>query len=501
MKRGLLILLQVVVLYAFAGTPENSSRPQALQLLQQSAALAKQVAPADEVYVLQALTGAAVTMKPAAPDAEQLCIRMFDLASSKEMDRGWNRVAQQKNAVTRLAMVNPVRAMELFSKIDAPQPDDDGEFPEDLRSSAAFNVFPRYWNATGLAGLGAIEHQANAIGDTGEYPYRAMGKILTLLAKDPTTAEQRNAIFAKALAYYDTPNPRPFRNRNMQFLKLLQATPPPIVEKKIFSDALRALVRRIFSSPKDVDYAEEINNVEFVDRGRALLFRAFTLIRSVDPAWAAKLKQQYQELKYATGKVESISASAIHQNVTPDQARYIHYKLAQETLPDKIDEKIAAGDVAGAKALAARLTDDHAHIVGIAKLLPTLAPADAQRSYAAERTRLQAITDDVERVQAVVALAKAAYSIGEPDEAMDLSKSAFADALRIFTSDTRQRPQLHVQDWQGYAELRDLVTFGMQHQFPWTLSTIADLQDVRLKATLLAIAAQAIIAPEKTAIE
>lgn len=494
MRRCLLLVLQILVLHAFAGTPDNPSQQQANQLLEQSVTLAEQFSPGDHVYFLYTLTSAAVDIAPKSK-REQWCTQMFRLAS--QMEPSWNRVAQQKNALICLSKMNATLAMKRFDEVDLPQPDEDGEFPEDLRASAAFTIFQNYWNVAGISGLPTIEDRANHIGDTGEYPYKAMGQIIAAMGKDSSTAATRKALFEKAIGYYNNPKPRPFRNRNAQFLKLLQATRPPIVDKGVFRDALRIFYQQIFSeTTKDVDYAEEVNDIVFLDRRRAFLFHAFDMINTVDPLWARELQHQYKELTKATGKIEVISASAIHQDVTPEQAQYLHYKLSQETLPEKIQEKIDAHDIAGANLLATRLTDDHAHILGVAKLLPSLAqtnPTTAERLYAAERTRLQALTDEIERVQALVALAQGAYHVGKQDEFSDLSKSAFSDALRLFTNDSRQRPQLHIQVRQGYTELKDIVVFGVAHDLAWILPNITDLQDVQLKADLLVAAAQGVV--------
>src|SRR5205085_65666 len=54
---------------------------------------------------------------------------------------------------------------------------DTDSFSEDVRADAAIDIFPNYWRFIGKRGLPQIKKVANHIGDTGEYPYSAMGAV------------------------------------------------------------------------------------------------------------------------------------------------------------------------------------------------------------------------------------------------------------------------------------------------------------------------------------
>jgi hypothetical protein len=79
--------------------------------------------------------------------SEELFMLSFDLPMNH------NRIATQKNALSSLSLVDPERAMELFTTMDDPVPVEVGVIIEDVRSHGAETVFAQYWAQKGSDGL------------------------------------------------------------------------------------------------------------------------------------------------------------------------------------------------------------------------------------------------------------------------------------------------------------------------------------------------------------
>jgi hypothetical protein len=160
------------------------------------------------------------------------------------MPVGWDRIAEEKNALVPLSEVDPRLALDLFLDVEKPQPNDEGTFPEDVRADAAQYIFLNHWRRFKLAGLSRIENVARHIGDTGEYPYSAMGLILGELSRCKSDNGEgiAHAIFKEALQYYQRPSH--FLNKNEEFLKLLRNA-RFIVDQNLFRLALRTFVTHL----------------------------------------------------------------------------------------------------------------------------------------------------------------------------------------------------------------------------------------------------------------
>lgn len=148
------------------------------------------------------------------------CRRLF--AFGMRMPLGWDRVATEKNALTILSRSEPELAMQLFPKVEPPLPIDGLGFPEDVRAYAAIEIFENYWKAVGIKGLSSIRNMSRHIGDSGEYPYRAMSSVMNELIELPR--EDRLAlaseILNEAIGYYQRGSQ--FLNRDEEFLALLE---------------------------------------------------------------------------------------------------------------------------------------------------------------------------------------------------------------------------------------------------------------------------------------
>src|SRR5262249_29678453 len=135
------------------------------------------------------------------------------------------------------------------------------------------------------AAIGEIQRHAAHIGKTGDYPYRAMGNIIQRLDARKDHQSTINLIFSGAVKFYSEGKPK-FRNRDAEFLALLQSAINAGAEPSLIQGAVSLFVKNL-SAPvrqNDVSFEAEYRTprgdvIKFTDRNKALLFRAASIIR------------------------------------------------------------------------------------------------------------------------------------------------------------------------------------------------------------------------------
>jgi hypothetical protein len=309
---------------------------------------------------------------------------LFSLAFG--MPVGWDRIAAEKNALVPLSRIDPQLAINLFSKVEVPQADPDGEFPEDVRADAAIEIFSNYWRFAGSTGLPRIESLARHIGDTGEYPYRAMGRILKELVKLPATegALRGNKIFSEAITYYVRGSK--FLNRDEEFLEFLQNAKSAISRAE-YQQALRTFVRRLTTeAPTDENYIAEIGTTgrtfRFADENKTLLFRTLPLIAETNFVWAQELMGQYPELKHARDRIVYMAGGVVRGNPNRRQLSALRNEVLQLSLLRNV-QKLQLTDFRAAKQLTQRLKNHNEFPVTFCPALLLTKPASPNPSQVA----------------------------------------------------------------------------------------------------------------------
>ena len=485
---------------------QNTSRP--VELFEQSYGLSTQLNSFERTYYLLTLLTNSKGIV-AHERYEQWCEEMRQSAS--DLNDGWSRIAEEKNAVVLLSNVNPDRAMLLLGQIEDPQPDLDGTYPEDVRSNGASIVFKNYWNSANdpslrLKFLPAIEAEARRLGRTGEYAYLGMSFVVGQLAKSLTPGTQKDIddIFNEALQFYKD-EPYKFANRDRLFERFLEETKDKVSDRNLIEQAVRIFAEKALQSPKDMDFQAEVQNKKtnktawVTDDRVYLLFQAFPMIHQFAPQRTDELIQQYPDLKKASKDTKSdmvfLPAGYGPPAEQSAQAQLMHGKFLQASIIREIKNSLQRNDLQNAKVLAARLTDDASHIEGYTELLPALmssAPEEAKRTYYGERTRLQEIRDRDEYLRAVVALAKASHEVQDPDSFSQLTSTALQQGTILFEEDSRQRPQWPLSERQGFKQLSDAVEFSASHGLESLHNQVLQLQNLELKANLLTFEAKAI---------
>jgi hypothetical protein len=150
------------------------------------------------------------------------------------------------------------------------------------------------------------------------------------------------------------------------------------------------------------------------------------------------------------------------------------------------------------------LSDPGIKLIGISDTLPGLMRVDsaaASAIYAERRTHLQDVADDQQRLQVLVALAKAAWAVKDDVDFKAFASRAFQQGSEMYREDYRQRPELRADLRRGYAELKDIVRFANAHNVNWTVDRIHSIQNVELRAHLLVFAAEGLAQRDKASPE
>jgi hypothetical protein len=509
-----LVIGMLVVIAGFTMTGANEPRTRPTALLEESYRLIGQIDSPNRVYFLLPLTQAGSRIGTA--QEEKWCKQMFQ--ESFDVRDAWDRVALEKNALVALSFVNAAAAMDLLWRVEGPLADSRGDYPEDVRADGASTIFPNFFDSQMRtpgsgdavenrlqATLGDIEHHAVHIGKTGEYPYHGMGSIIQKLDVRNGHQDAMNLIFGEALKFYSESKPK-FRNRDSEFLGFLQAVVDKVSDPTLVHAAISELVTHLKSPTvqNDVSFQAEYRTangdvVRFSDRNKSLLFRAVTLIRKQDPKLAKSIADEYPELKNAGEGMTYISGGVIEGSVSPDQAAAMRARMRQISLLSVIQAKQRNNPVE-ALDLTNELSDPGLKLIGVSDVLPGLMRVDAPAAsaiYAERRTQLQEVADDQQRLQVLVALAKAAWAVKDDGDFKAFASRAFEQGSEMYREDYRQRPELRADLRRGYAELKDIVRFATAHNLNWAVDRIHSIQNVELRAHLLVFAAEGLAQQDK----
>lgn len=485
----LLFLCSCLLLALPAASFQNSG-----SLIDQSFALSQNLTGNQRLFYLTELTRVSALIIPPPPQAQEWCQMLFRVASL-ESDRG-NRIAGQKNALKQLAAFNPALALARLHDVEVRKPAANQMLYEDFRSNAVEAIFLSFLKVK-PQGLSTVEAQARYVGETGQYPYRAMAAVLDQ-TKPPT--QDTNDIVSEALSFYAQETG--YINRDEEFLVFLKALPGSNVDKDIGAQVVSTFAQRITHEPVQ-SYANYYGEVQlphgpvvpFTDRNRAFLFQAFPVIHYFNASVARKLEGEFPELAQAgaltpTDEMLYISGGFVRGNPSSEQVLRQHIQRIQDSLLDRIQERIEQGDPQSAADLAQRLTGVSERIVGFSSAIPTLAQtnlSEARNIYERQVSELSNVNDPSSKLKATVALAQAAAAIGDSQRYRTLSASAFDQAVTLFARDKEddKNSEGRYYSYSGFQELKELVIFTASKSGDVLQTKVRHVSDDWLRAHLL----------------
>jgi hypothetical protein len=433
-------------------------------LLEQSYNLSQKLGGSERLYYLIELCRVSAQLQPPATRAKQWCNEAYNVAAEQG---GKLRTAAQKNAVAFLSNLDAPGSLQLLTQIPFQKPKP-GEFVyEDQRYNAAGKIFLNYLKVK-PGDLGAIAVAARSLGQTGQFPYRAIAALIDNFPPNQPGGDINN-LLKDALAFYAAETG--FYNRDEEFLVLLQSvSQSPSVNKDLAEHMAAAFVHHLDTDPIQLsgDYYAEVH-VEpsgtvfpFVDRNAAFRFRAIGAIQRCNASLATQLIQQDPNLGQATtGELQYVSGGFVQGDPTAEEAAQQHLQWIQDSLVDRIRDCHASNPQSAAQ-LAQRLNNPESRILGFAAVASGFASSDKQRATAIYQTQfseLANLNSAMSRFRAIAALVRPAYRLGQAKQYESLSAQALDIGSSFVAEDTTAN---RVQNRKGFTELMDLVVFTAQ---------------------------------------
>lgn len=455
-------------------------------LLDQSYNLSQKLGGPERLYHLIELCRISAQLQPPAARTKEFCTELYNIGSTEQNQK--LRTLAQKNAVTYLSFVDAPRAMELLTQISFQRPRPGEIAYEDPRYNTAEKAFLNFLKAK-HGDLAPIAAKAKFLGQTGQFPYRAVATIIQNLPNQ-TTAEI-NVILKDALGSYISETG--FYNRDEEFLVLLQSVSHSTgIDRDLAAQMAAAFVQRLQNDPIEIpgDYYGEVHVdpsgkvFPFADRNAAFLFEAIPAIQSCNSALAAQLIQQDVKLGEAiASKLHYIAGGFVQGDPTAAEAAQQHLQWVQDSLVSRI-KVCQTSDPKAATQLAQRLNNPESRILGFSAVIPALVRSNkgqAQAIYQKQFSELANLSTAMSRFRAIAALVTAAYHVDDPKKYESLSAQAFDIGSGFFMEDIQAG---RAQRRRGFAELMDLVTFTASQPINVLQPKVQALPDDWLKAYL-----------------
>jgi hypothetical protein len=409
----------------------------------------------------------------------------------------WNRVADEKNALSALAQVDPVLAFKLFESIDPIVPLPSGEVPEDVRAYGAITIFGQYWKRTGFVSLDQIRLRAAQLADTGQYPFAAMVPIIRDV--DGKDHLQAQAIFAEGLSGYS--HGRQMESTDEEFagflLELWDIIPRPLEQQ-----GLHTLVSHLIedSAPPQGKMffnrsTSEKGTAQFSSRAQKLLFSLLPKIRDVDPQLADRLVETESFLRQPRALREPDSEEVTIENTNGVSTTDINAVRAVVFEQEKLVRisKLASSDPAQALALSSSLGNkalrDDA-LATIASELSSQDPRQAKSLIDQVNRDIDSIGEPSSNIKVIAALARAAAVNNDRTLLLKCLKRGFDVGEELYSEDFDVHPGKMAEDYKGFEALSKLSSVGVKYAPEITLPRINQISNELLRAHLLLGAAE-----------
>jgi hypothetical protein len=478
----------------------RSNRADAASLLLDSYRAGKDLAPSERAILLTFLckTASEHNLSYTTEWAQEA------LRIAAQLPPDWNRLAIQKNALAALSYANPERAMALLRSMDLPIEGGNGVFPEDLRSDAARTIFKNYWLQKKPLGLDEVRSTAAYLGQSGQYPYMAVGSILTDVISHQKKATSEIPGSARSIlfdAYASYQRGSKFRSEDEEFvvfLESLRAFLPPSLLKNGVEIAVERLTLQ--KEPTEYQYISKVQTekgaASFHSQADSLLFELLPLVREIDAALADKLLATNQALKQvgAAGSTVLTSEGAI---IVGSPASPEKQELALQSSRAQEVREIASDHPEQALALSQTITDPalrSTSMAGVAESRPTHA-GEIQSAIA---KIVPAMHTGEERLRVLSALAEASWAAGDIAGFHDALAKAFSLGEELFEEDMDAHPGQATYVVESYGTLAELVKTGARVDPTAIVAMVNQLDNIQLEAFLLAQLADALYssAPE-----
>ncbi len=498
-RNSFITLILVILFQNFASAGSQTNTTTVLRLLDTATAMAQRIKISDEIVILFVAADVAATLDP--ERANTWSIKAFRLAQQLEPAED-NRLPMEKNALRVLSINDPDTAMALYRQQESPlQFRKPGEqLSEDPRALSVPSVFSVVWEKKGRAYLDQLQSLAAYLGETGQYPYRALGKIAADVGKsDPKRAR---SILRDAIKFYRSDH-GVFATTNEEFVEFIletHAVATPAILRAELNALLRELEHPRVSFPTQSSFRLSVTtpkgNALFTSETDLFLYRLMPLIKLDNTQRATKLLSTHTDLRKAP-KIK------IDTPIVVDGAVSLMGTASDERMRKALDRhrvmqvsQLAASDPAEALAVADQISDLVLRDLALVAIAPSYQQINARRAddFLQSATKhLATMPSDLAKLQLTVALIKANVTLHRIEAARVLFGDAFRSAQQIVAEDLRQHPDRPAYALQGFDELNQLFEADVAIESAANVETrLAAFQNPVLRASLTISAARAI---------
>ena len=426
-----------------------------------------------------------------------------NLQLARQLPMTWTRWAVEKNSLVALSYAKPNRALALIRSMELPS--EGIGFREDIRSDGANTIFDNYWRAHQAKGVARLRDEAMYIGQTGQYPYRAIEHIVANLAATGPKGQSAIPATAQTLitdAYFFYRRGSQFEVEDDEFVEFLQNL-RPIIASNILKQGLDLAVERLLD--KDRPHAKqgylvriqtENGSAVFRRRQDTLLFYLLPLVRELDPAWAEQIIQRDEALGQAEG---NNGKGIMSEGITIPGDSSAPSDLAdglQRSRASAVGE-LAQTDPAAARRLAQTIADPSVRVVALANIAAAVGTSEPGQAEEIEKNigdSIPFIKDEGDRLKALSALVKAAAAAGDTPSLHAALDRCFKLGEELFEEDSDTYPANGTYDTQAYIALSDAVKSSAPIASAMVGGKIHEIRSLPLRAYLLYSIADALYA-------
>jgi len=469
---------------------DETSKKAAFDLLDRAVKLAQHFNPEERADTLFGAADVAAGLD--AQRANAWSKEAFDL--TRQMPEIQSRVPRQKNALRVLAVNDPDTALALYRQQDVLKPN---EYPEDPRALSIPSIFSVVWASKGQPYLSQLRGLAVYLGQTGQYPYRAMTDIALEVAESDRK-RARHILGDATRAFRRDPG---FASSDGEFVEFIVKT-RVIPSRSALRDELQAAVeslQRPDASPHSkwrIGVTTPVGNAEFDSESEYLLFRLLPLAKTGDPSLAERLLKTHPALSNAPHigvdtPVQRAGAMSVAGTASEERMR-----LALDRSRVFHVSQIAESDPAQARALAEQIENQNLRVMAFALLARAYVRIDPRQAQVwlddAERS-LDSIKDDKTKLGLMTVLVRSNDLMRQEQATRTQLAAALALAEKVYSEDRRQHPERPVYAVQGADALYELAYEAARLEGRQEAeSRISKLGDMPLRASLFISAARAL---------
>jgi hypothetical protein len=483
-----------------ADTPEKKKEKAANEqlakdLLTRASGMSKQLSDSDRAFLLAKLAQASTKTMP--EQSKAWADEVFQVTSGLPADA--QRSQNEITAMMAMTENDPDKGLQMLSKMEAPAPRSDGRPVPDMRAGAAGMLFQKYFQKRGSEGIEALQAAARQLGESGNYPYMAMGPIIRQITRKDS--EKAQSLTNEALSFFSR---RARSDQSAQQVSTFLRMNRDLIPAPILKDILGQLVSDALNT-KDTNS----NTSMFVSTSRGtatmsgatnlVLFQLLPMIREIDPEWAKKVESQSTELRAAASLNDN---SAGNRGPTqermgvmvgaPGSGPLPMANMMEEMKSREVDELVKQ-DPKEAMKVAAEIHDPVIRAATDARLAGEVNKSDpdqAAQMIKSAREAMAATKEPADKLRILVGLAQAQSAMKDKEGFSITLDQAYAMGEDLYRKSVDKTPDGPIMGRAGYDSMTRLTMTGVKLDSSATLAHIEGIRMPILQAMLLVAAAQ-----------